>query len=308
MESRSAVVSLMTGERLTDADDTVSQEVDIYGLWVMISGPAALMERVWPYFSMWPSPRDGARRAAVELEIRHEPESTPERYTVSHLAEAIASASDVPALITQLQAWLDREVLSGLATDLTPIHAGVVACGDGAIVLPAMSGSGKTSLVAALIQRGARYYSDEVALIDTAGWVLPYPRPLFCRHDGQQRPVLATSLGARIGSGPLPIKSIVAVRYDPHETLTLRPITSAEAVLLLLRHTFVELPGGIAASSASAVREGMTPAQRGVAMWPAIVRAADGASAYTGARGDAADVADRILSLAGPGDRTGAVR
>ena len=226
-----------------------------------------------------------------------------------HVADTIASAPDVPSLVTQLHAWLDREALRLLATTLTPIHAGVVGCDAGAIVLPASSGSGKTSLVAALIQRGARYYSDEVALIDGAGRVLPYPRPLFRRSDGQQRPVLATSLGARIGSGPLPIRSIVAVRYDPHETLALRPIASAEAVLLLLRHAFVELSDG-AASSTSAVRDGsdgMAPAPGGAAMWPALVRAADGASAYTGTRGDAADVADRILSLADAGARPGTV-
>ena len=295
----------MSTERPIGVDDTVSRQIDIYGLWVTISGAAAPVERVWPYFSMWPSPRDGTPRAAVDLEIHRESASTAE-YTVRHVAETIASAPDVPLLVTQLHAWLDCEALRLLATTLTPIHAGVVGCDAGAIVLPASSGSGKTSLVAALIQRGARYYSDEVALIDGAGRVLPYPRPLFRRSDGQQRPVLATSLGARIGSGPLPIKSIVAVRYDPHETLTLRPIARAEAVLLLLRHAFVELPSGAAAST-SAVRDGserMAP-PGGAAMWPALIHAADGASAYTGARGDAAEVADRILSLAAgecPGD------
>ena len=295
---------------MTGADDTVSRRADIYGLRVTIAGPDALVESVWPYFSTWPSPGDGTPRAAIDLEIRRDPGSAAGMYAVSHVAETIASAPDVPALVTQLHAWLDREVLRRLAATLTPIHAGVVGCDAGAIVLPANSGSGKTSLVAALIQRGARYYSDEVALIDTAGRVLPYPRPLFRRHDGRQRPVLATSLGARIGSEPLPIRSIVALRYDPRETLTLHPITSAEAVLLLLRHTFVELPDGTAPFT-GAVRDGRDrtmPPQGGATMWPALVRAVDGASAYTGTRGDAAEIADRILALASHGDGPEAVR
>jgi hypothetical protein len=41
------------------------------------------------------------------------------------------------------------------------IHAGVVGWGDRAIVIPGRSGSGKTSLVAALLQAGATYYSYE---------------------------------------------------------------------------------------------------------------------------------------------------
>jgi hypothetical protein len=57
------------------------------------------------------------------------------------------------------------------------IHAGVVATRETCLLLPAPSGSGKSSLTAALIHRGFRYFSDEVALIEPDTFKVP-PVPL----------------------------------------------------------------------------------------------------------------------------------
>lgn len=57
------------------------------------------------------------------------------------------------------------------------IHAGVVGTGDACILLPAAAGSGKSSLTAALVHRGYRYLSDEVALIKPNTFLVP-PVPL----------------------------------------------------------------------------------------------------------------------------------
>ena len=57
------------------------------------------------------------------------------------------------------------------------IHAGVVGTGSGCVLLPARAGSGKSSLTAALVHRGFRYYSDEVALIERSTFRVP-PVPL----------------------------------------------------------------------------------------------------------------------------------
>ncbi len=45
------------------------------------------------------------------------------------------------------------------------VHAGVVGTADSCVLLPGAAGSGKSSLTAALVHGGFRYYSDEVALI-----------------------------------------------------------------------------------------------------------------------------------------------
>ena len=64
------------------------------------------------------------------------------------------------------------------------VHAGVVAFGDKAIVIPGRSFAGKTSLVAALVKAGAIYYSDEYAVLDERGRVHKYTRRLGIRQKG----------------------------------------------------------------------------------------------------------------------------
>jgi hypothetical protein len=78
------------------------------------------------------------------------------------------------------------------------VHAGVVGLGERAIVLPGRSFAGKTTLVAALVQAGAEYWSDEYAVLDADGLVYPYAKPLSMRindtHETEERPI--ESLGA----------------------------------------------------------------------------------------------------------------
>ena len=50
-----------------------------------------------------------------------------------------------------------------------------------AVMVPAHSHTGKTTLVAELIQNGAEYYSDEYASLDRSGFVHPFPRDLSIR-------------------------------------------------------------------------------------------------------------------------------
>src|SRR5436309_11058754 len=79
---------------------------------------------------------------------------------------------------------LDQQVrlhIAYTARDWIFVHAGTVAVDGRAIVLPGRSFSGKTSLVAALVQTGATYFSDEYAVVDPEGRVHPYPRPLSIR-------------------------------------------------------------------------------------------------------------------------------
>ncbi len=57
------------------------------------------------------------------------------------------------------------------------LHAGVVGTGLSALLLPAAAGSGKSSLTMALVHRGFRYFSDEVALVQPGTFHVP-PMPL----------------------------------------------------------------------------------------------------------------------------------
>lgn len=57
------------------------------------------------------------------------------------------------------------------------LHAGVVERAGWALILPALPGSGKTTLTVALTQRGWRFLSDEFTLVDlVTGDIHPLPR------------------------------------------------------------------------------------------------------------------------------------
>src|SRR5438445_462151 len=82
------------------------------------------------------------------------------------------------------------------------VHAGVVGWRGQAIVIPGMTFSGKSTLVAALVRAGATYYSDEYAVFDAQGRVHPYPRRLAIREDysSRFRRCLPEALGGRARS------------------------------------------------------------------------------------------------------------
>ena len=64
------------------------------------------------------------------------------------------------------------------------LHAGVVELGGRAVILPAMPGSGKSTLTAALSARGFRLLSDEfgVVRLDDGG-ILPLLRPVALKNE-----------------------------------------------------------------------------------------------------------------------------
>jgi hypothetical protein len=80
-------------------------------------------------------------------------------------------------------------------------HAGAVARDEKAMLLPGSSRSGKTTLTAALLQRGFELLSDEVGALDhETGRLTPYPRALSIRNDSFPLLSLPEDLGAELGS------------------------------------------------------------------------------------------------------------
>jgi len=64
------------------------------------------------------------------------------------------------------------------------IHAAVVEKGGFAAIMPAPPGSGKSTLCAALVNRGWRLLSDELALIRVGdGKLIPLPRPVSLKNE-----------------------------------------------------------------------------------------------------------------------------
>ena len=126
------------------------------------------------------------RFSLLSNEVAEGPEAT-DTYGLYDSESLVLSTSDLEIALEQLARELDAVV----ALEASPwlfVHAGVVGCEAGAIVIPGRSMTGKTSLVAALVKAGATYYSDEYAVFDWHGHVHAFPKPLHLRTGPQGEP------------------------------------------------------------------------------------------------------------------------
>jgi hypothetical protein len=164
--------------------------------------------------------------------------------------------------------------VAAASTQWVFVHAGVVVYEGQAILIPAPSMHGKSSLVAALVRAGATYYSDEYAVIDAEGRVHPFRTPMALRTESGKRRVQVNDGSPALG--PVPIRLVVSTRHQPGAAWRPRRGTPAEAVLALLANT---------------VRVRLAPR---VAL-DVLARAAGAAILLEGPRGDADDVAPFLL-------------
>ena len=118
------------------------------------------------------------------------------------------------------------------------VHAGAVGWKGRGIVMPGRSGAGKTTLVRALVDAGADYYSDEFAVLDAAGHVHRYALPLSIRGSGA-RPARrsAGEIGARVGTAPIGVDLVVITEYRPGARWRPRALSNGEALLGLMENT-----------------------------------------------------------------------
>jgi hypothetical protein len=250
--------------------------VDAFGCALEVSSSCAQGREILDRYVFPSLPRDGNAAGAADLSIGMEQDG--ESISLTAAGAAVASAPNATELVPDLIRLIDEAVLRGLR-GLFAVHAGVVEIGDEAVILPGMTHSGKSAMVAALLERGATYFSDEYALIDAQGRVHPYPRPLLVRNGTtQQSPRLAEDYGARTGTDPARLGWILALAYRPEEGWRLQPVPQSAGVLLLLLNT----PHVLAES----------PELLGV-----IQNATAGAKCWQGYRGDAAEAAEEILRL-----------
>ena len=192
----------------------------------------------------------------------------------------VVSAPSSIGLVSPLIKVLDDAVVARLTT-LRALHSGAVLWDKRVLLLPGATHAGKSSLVAELLRRGATYFSDEFALIDSDGRVHPYPRPLLLRNGRpEQSPVLAEEFNASVGDAPAQVGWILSLEYQPARTWNVAIVPQGEAVLTLLKNT----PHFLAES-------------------PELVelfeRAVAGATCYAGQRAEAGPAVDQILRLIG---------
>jgi hypothetical protein len=157
-------------------------------------------------------------------------------FTISENGIVTASSADVESAARALESRAHQYVAAN-AESFVFVHAGVVSWRGKAILVPGRSHSGKSTLVMALVNAGARYYSDEYAVLDPEGRVHPFRRLPRLRPDFPKIESLAVSSADYTAFGPLPVGLILSTRYDPAGVWQPRRLTPGRTLLTLLENT-----------------------------------------------------------------------
>lgn len=193
--------------------------------------------------------------------------------------EEIGTSRSEKVALQYLGVWIKLAVGESTRTHVI-VHAGVVGLGGRAIVLPAHSFQGKTTLVRELMSRGAVYYSDDLAVFDREGMVHPFAKTLSLRgvsNEYEQVEHTVETLGGVAGEGPIGVGLVLFTSYDPNAEWRPRESSPGHALLKLMEHT----------------RNARTNPRMSMEVLSRVVNG--GAVLWESKRRDAQEVADQIL-------------
>ena len=173
--------------------------------------------------------------APVATRFRIAREAGQARYVVYERSRKLFECPGQAMAVTRLESAI-RIAVADRSRGRVFVHAGVVEWNGRAIVLPGRSFAGKSTLVASLLARGAKYYSDEYAVCDSRGRIHAFPRPLRLRTSAGKRS-RGASERTRAPTPPLKAGLIVAAPFDERRPSRLQSISSGNAVLALLDNT-----------------------------------------------------------------------
>lgn len=156
------------------------------------------------------------------------------------------SYTTLPRLLAALSHELMLSFIK-LQPHLVWLHAGAVAHRGGAILIPGLTGQGKSTLVTQLYQQGWAYLADDLlALEPDTNRAIPFPRTPYVRlapgrplSPIQFRKLEKTKIELdpnRVCRQPQPIQAIVLPAYDAVTPAELVPCPPAEAVQVLLEN------------------------------------------------------------------------
>ncbi|MGH9247606.1 MAG: hypothetical protein ACRD29_25515 [Acidimicrobiales bacterium] len=182
----------------------------------------------------------------------------PDQFLVAMDGDSLDTFPRPASTLSFLMWHINRQAIEQ-STDLVLIHAGAAAHGDDAVVLPAPAGSGKTTLVTALVRAGMQYVTDEAVAIDApTGMIVPYPKPLSIdagswplfpdlapEPDPAVRPYLSGQWHVPVGAiregavaGSSRPRLIVVPSFDPTTSTTLSALSRGRAVGALVECSF----------------------------------------------------------------------
>ena len=156
---------------------------------------------------------------------------------LSHNGEQISYDSSRTRFFKFFNSML-RIAVAEYARDSVFIHAGVVEWRGKAIIIPANSFAGKTTLVTELVKKGATYYSDEYAVLDGKGLVHPFPRDLSIRDKTfKERDVPVAEFGGRTGTKPIPVGAVIITEFQENGKWEPVRLTLGQGILDVIPHT-----------------------------------------------------------------------
>lgn len=120
------------------------------------------------------------------------------------------------------------------------VHSGVVSWKGEAIMIPGKSFSGKTTLVAALVKRGALYYSDEYAVLDEEGYVHPFPKPLSIRgeiDDYTQVEYPVEVLGGKAATKKARVGLVLITEFKENAKWNPKMLSAAQGIMEIIKST-----------------------------------------------------------------------
>jgi hypothetical protein len=195
----------------------------------------------------------------VQVYVREEDEGkAPAPYSYFRGAE-LAYQHESLATVFKYALWDIQWFASQNVRAFVALHAGAVGTSEGALLLPAPADTGKSTLVAALLQSGFDYLSDEIGVLDPiTGRAYPFPKHLHLDQgaliefpglearledrNGQSRgrldrTVRPGDIGARIGEISRP-RALIFMSGNREGPPMLAPLSKAETVERLAANSF----------------------------------------------------------------------
>jgi hypothetical protein len=120
-------------------------------------------------------------------------------------------------------------------------HAGAVSFENIGIIITGKSFTGKTTLVKEFIKNGAKYYSDDCAVLDSEGYLHPYPNPLAVREADGRNFLSAEFFGAETGIEPVRLEYILITEYQKNAVWNPQAVKPGEGGFKLLEHFFYRM-------------------------------------------------------------------
>jgi hypothetical protein len=143
-----------------------------------------------------------------------------------------------------------RALIEDISTGVA-LHAGAIRWNGKAVLVAGPSGSGKSSMIAWLMDRGFEYLTDEVAVLDSAGMLCGMPRALVVKPGAAEKiaclpafegapsvqsgsHTILRPANTAFGTGESPCGLIVFPTFDSSATVSVTPLDAAQTAMKLV--------------------------------------------------------------------------